>query len=71
MIDVRYSSVSLSPTLSRNEKVEQYIRNKTYKPNVLWFWVEGGVIPLRKLAISGSSLRFSQQVVSESMVCES
>jgi len=31
---VRYSSVSLSPTLGRNEKVEQYIRKKTHKPIV-------------------------------------
>jgi len=38
--------VSLSPTLCRNEKVEQHIRKKTHKPNALRFWVEGGVIPL-------------------------
>jgi len=38
--------VRLSPTLSRNEKVEQHIRKKTHKPNVLRFWVEGGVISL-------------------------
>jgi len=43
---VRDSSVSLSPTLGRNEKVERYIRKKTHKPNALRFWVEGGVIPL-------------------------
>jgi len=43
---VRYSSVSLSPTLGRNEKVEQHIRKKTRKPNALRFWVGGGVIPL-------------------------
>jgi len=43
---VRYPSVSLSPTLSRNEKVEQHIRKKTHKPTALRFWVEGGVIPL-------------------------
>ena len=43
---VRYSSVSLSPTLGRNEKVEQHIRKKTHKLNVLRFWVEGSVIPL-------------------------
>jgi len=43
---VRYSSVSLSSTLGRNEKVEQYIRKKIHKPNALRFWVEGGVIPL-------------------------
>jgi len=43
---VEYSSVSLSPTLDKNEKVEQYIRKKTYKPTILRFWVEGGVIPL-------------------------
>jgi len=34
--------VSLSLTLSRNEKVELHIRKKTYKPNALRFWVEGG-----------------------------
>jgi len=43
---VRYPSVSLSLTLSKNEKVEQHIRKKTHKPNALRFWVEGGVIPL-------------------------
>jgi len=43
---VRYSSVSLSLTLGRNEKVEQYIRKKTHKPKALRFWIEGGVIPL-------------------------
>ena len=47
---VRYSSVSLSPTLGRNEKVEQHIRKKTHKPNALRFWVEGGVISLYGLA---------------------
>jgi len=47
---VRYPNVSLSPTLSRNEKVEQHIRKKTHKPNVLRFWVEGGVISLCVLA---------------------
>ena len=43
---VRYSSVSLSPTFGRNEKVEQHTRKKTRKPNALRFWVEGGVISL-------------------------
>ena len=43
---VRYSSVSRSSTLGRNEKVEQYIRKKTCKSNALRFWVEGGDIPL-------------------------
>jgi len=42
---VRYSSVSRSPTLGRNEKVEQHIRKKTHKSNSLRFWVDGGVIP--------------------------
>jgi len=42
---VRYSSVSLSHTLSRNEKVEQHIKKKTHKPIALRFWVGGGVIP--------------------------
>jgi len=43
---VRYSSVSLSLTLSRNENVEQHIKKKTHKSNALRFWVEGDVIPL-------------------------
>jgi len=34
---VRYSSVSLSPTLSKNEKVKQYIRKKTHKPTTSRF----------------------------------
>ena len=46
LLGVRYSSVSLSPTFGRNEKVEQHIRKKIRKPNALRFWVEGGVIPL-------------------------
>ena len=50
-LGVSYSSVSLSPTLGRNEKVEQHIIKKTYKPNALRFWVEGGVIPLCRLAL--------------------
>jgi len=49
MQSVRYSSVSRSPTLSRNEKVEQHIRKKTRKSNVLRFWVEGSVIPLYEI----------------------
>ena len=36
-------SVSLSPTLARNEKVKHYIRIKTHKPTALRFWVESGV----------------------------
>ena len=36
-------SVSLSPTLARNERVEHYIRIKTHKPFTLRFWVESGV----------------------------
>ena len=72
---VRYSSVSLSPTLGRNEKVEQHIRKKIRKPNALRFWVEGGVISLyvgSVLILVRSPrcfpLRFTQQVVSESLV---
>jgi len=42
--------VSLSSTLDRNEKVEQYIRKKTHRPNALRFWVQGDVIPLCCLA---------------------
>jgi len=30
--------------LGRNEKLEQHIKKKTRKLNVLRFWVEGGVI---------------------------
>jgi len=54
---VRYSSVSLSPILGRNEKVLQHIRKKTHKPNVLRFWIEGGVIPLYVWPCSHSCLR--------------
>ena len=43
---VRHLSVSLSPTLSRNEKVDQYIRKKIHKPNSLRFWVDDSVIHL-------------------------
>jgi len=52
---VRYSSVSLSLILGRNEKVEQHIRKKTHKPNVLRFWVEGGIIPLYGFWLSSHS----------------
>jgi len=73
---VRYSSVSLSPTLGRNEKVEQYIRKKTHKPNALRFWVEGGVILLYVVWLNSHSCEISpvfppqifQQVVSEPLV---
>jgi len=47
---VRNPSVSLSPTLTRNEKVEHYIRIKTHKPIALRFWVESGVNALCGLA---------------------
>jgi len=40
---VKNPSVSLSPTLTRNEKVEHYIRIKTHKPTALRFWVESDV----------------------------
>jgi len=67
--------VSLSLTLGRNKKVEQYIRKKTRKPIALRFWVGGGVIPLYVGSIlilvrspQGFALGFSQQVVSEPMV---
>jgi len=40
---VRNPSVSLSPTLTRNEKVEHHIRIKAHKPITLRFWVESGV----------------------------
>jgi len=38
--------MSVSLTLSKDEKVKQHIRNKTHKPSTLRFWVEGGVISL-------------------------
>jgi len=37
---VRCPSVNLSPTLSKNEKVKQYIEKKTHKLNVLRFLIE-------------------------------
>ena len=40
---VRNPSVSLSPTLTRIEKVEHHIRIKAHKPITLRFWVESGV----------------------------
>jgi len=40
---VRNPSVSLSSTLTRNEKVKHYIRIKTHKLIALRFWVESGV----------------------------
>lgn len=40
------SSVSISPTKSRNEKVEQHIRIKTYNLITLKFWVRGSFKPL-------------------------
>ena len=40
---VRNPSVSLSPTLTRIEKVGYYIRIKTHKPIALRFWVKSGV----------------------------
>jgi len=42
-LSVKNSSVSLNPTLARNERVEHYIRIKTHKPIVLRFWVESSV----------------------------
>jgi len=69
--------VTLNIKLSKNEIVEQHIRKKTHKSNVLRFWVEGGVILLYGFRLSSHCLRSSrcfplrliQQVVSESMVC--
>jgi len=36
IIVVRYSSLSLSPTLNKNEKVKQYTRKKTHKSTVFF-----------------------------------
>jgi len=42
---VRYLSVSLSLTLNKtDEKVEQHIRKKIYKSNVLRFWIKSDII---------------------------
>jgi len=35
--------MSISPTLSKNEKIEHHIRIKTYTPIILKFLVENGV----------------------------
>ena len=35
--------MSLSPTLTRNEKIEHHIRIKAHKPIALRFWVESDV----------------------------
>jgi len=56
---VRYPSVTLSSTLSRNEKVGQHIRKKTRKLNVLMFLVEGGIIFLYRFRLSSHCLRYS------------
>jgi len=40
---VRNPSVSLSPTLTRNEKVEHHVRIKVHKPIALRIWVDSGV----------------------------
>jgi len=40
---VKNPSVSLTPTLARNEKVEHYIRIKIHKLIALRFWVKSGV----------------------------
>ena len=40
---VKNPSVSLSPTLTRIEKVEHHIRIKAHKPIALRFCVESGV----------------------------
>ena len=39
----RNPSVSLSPTLTINEKAKHYIRIKTHKLIDLRFWIESGV----------------------------
>jgi len=40
---IKNPSVSLSPTLTRIEKIEHYIRIKTHKPIALRFLVYSGV----------------------------
>jgi len=46
IVTVRNPSVSLSPTLTRIEKVEHHIKIKVHKPIALRFWVESGVSAL-------------------------
>jgi len=43
--------VSLSPTLSKIEKVGQHIRKNIHKSNALRFWIKGSVIPLCVLTL--------------------
>jgi len=54
---LRYSSMSLSLKLGKNEKLEQHITKKTHKPNALRFWVEGTVISLYGFWLSSHCLR--------------
>jgi len=58
MVDVcvKNSSVSLSHTLNKDEKVKQYIRKKIHKLTVLRFWVKSGVIPLYIGSISSCEI---------------
>jgi len=58
---VRYASMSLNFTLSKNEKVEHHIKKNTHKPNILRFWVEDGIILLCVGSGSNSSLCLSSQ----------
>jgi len=49
--------------LSKNEKVEQHMRKKTHKHDVLMFWVEGGVPLVSFLFVSSVfPLEFSQYI---------
>jgi len=43
---VKNPSMSLSLTLSKYEKVEEHIKNKTHKPNVSRLWIECDIISL-------------------------
>jgi len=43
VIFVKNSSVSLSFTVVKNEKVEHYIKIKIHKPIILKFWVKNDV----------------------------
>jgi len=58
-VTVRYPSVSLNTSLSRNEKVEQHITKNIHKSNTLRFWIEGNIILLYVGFSSHSCLIFS------------
>jgi len=66
---VRDSIVSVGPTLSKNEKVDQYIRKNTQKPLALRYWVAGGDNLLCGFSLGSMSSK-DEPMVPESKVLE-